>query len=261
MSAVARLRDGLLLSAGTLSVLRVPAPSTVDRRVAGVAMATAPLTVLPLALAAGVVALVADRLGLPPLVTAVLAVGTLALGTRALHWDGLADTADGLTASYDAERALAVMRTGDVGPAGTVAVVLVAGLQVAALAPVVDHDRGWLAVVLLVCASRGALAVACARGVPAARPDGLGAAHVGSVPPAVAVVVVLVVVAASVGATALLGSPWAGLAGTLAALAVTLGVVLRCVRRVGGVTGDVLGACVELSLAALLVAASVVASD
>lgn len=256
MSAVARLRDGLLLSAGTLSVIPTPAPRSVDRGVAGVAMATAPLTVLPLALVAGAVALAGDRLGLPPLVVALLVVGMLALGTRALHWDGLADTADGLTASYDAERALAVMRTGDVGPAGTVAVVVVAGLQAAGLSSVVDHERGWLAVVLLVCASRGALALACARGVPAARPDGLGAVHAGSVPPAAVAVVLLVVAVASAAATTLLGSPWAGAAGALATVVATLAVVHRCVRRIGGVTGDVLGAGVELSLAALLVTAS-----
>jgi adenosylcobinamide-GDP ribazoletransferase len=256
VSRVARLRDGVLLSAGTLSVLPTPAPRTVDREVAGIAMVLAPLTVLPLALGSGAVALVADRLGLPPLVTALLVVGTLALGTRALHWDGLADTVDGLTASYDAERALRVMRTGDVGPAGTVAVVVVAGLQAAALSSVVGHDHGWLAVVLLVCASRGALALACARGVPPARREGLGAIHAGSVPPAAVALALAVVTAASAGATALLGSPYPGAAGALAAVAVTLAVVHRCVRRIGGVTGDVLGAAVELSFTALLVAAS-----
>jgi len=249
------VRDGLLLAVGTLTVLRVPPPRVVDRAVAGVAMALAPLAVLPLAVAAGAVVLLGDVTGLPPLVVGVMVVGVLALGTRVLHWDGLADTADGLTASYDAPRSLEVMRTGDVGPAGGVAVVLVAMLQVAALAALVPRPHAWASVALLVCASRGALVLACARGVPAARPDGLGAVHAESVGwPAVAVVTVLSAVLAGTAA-GLAGSPWPGAAGALASVAVVLGLVLRCVRRLGGVTGDVLGACVELSLAALLVGA------
>ena len=126
--------------------------------------------------------LVGEWIDLPPLATAYVVLLALALGTRAFHWDGLADTADGLTASYSPERSLEVMRTGPVGPAGVVAVVLVAGLQAAALASVIRHEHGWLAAGLLVCASRACLALACVRGVPAARADGLGATHIGSVP-------------------------------------------------------------------------------
>lgn len=250
------LRDGLVLAVGTLTVLRVPAPRRVDRTTAGVAMTLAPLAVLPLALAASGVVLLGEVVGLPAPVVGLLVVAVLALGTRALHWDGLADTADGLTASYDRERSLAVMRTGDVGPAGAVAVVIVAGLQVAALAAVVEREHGWLAVGLLVCASRSTLALACARGVPAARPEGLGAVHAESVPVPAAVAVLAVGALLAMLASGLSGAPWPGLVGAVVAVTVVLVVLLRCVRRLGGVTGDVLGACVELGLAALLVAVS-----
>lgn len=252
----APLRDGLLLAVGTLTVLRVPAPRAVDRASAGVAMTVAQLAALPLGLLAAGVVLLGDLAGLPPLVIGLVVVAALALGTRSLHWDGLADTADGLTASYDRERSLAVMRTGDVGPAGTVSIVTVAGLQVAAIGALVPEQHGWLTVGLLVCASRSALALACARGVPPARPDGLGAVHAGSVPLPVAVGVTAAAGALSVLAAALVGSAWPGLFGAVAATAVVIGVVVRCVRRLGGVTGDVLGACIELSLAVLLVASS-----
>lgn len=250
------VRDAWLLATGTLTAVRVPPPSRVDRQVAGVAMLLAPLAVLPLGVGVAAVVLAAGRIGLPPLATAYVVLVTLALGTRAFHWDGLADTADGLTASYSPARSLEVMRTGPVGPAGVVAVVLVGGLQAAGLAAVVRHDHGWWVAGVLVCVSRSALALACVRGVPAARADGLGVTHVGSVP-VVAAVASLVVAGVVVGlAGAGLGSPWSTLLGLVVMVAVVLALLLRCVRRLGGITGDVLGAAVEVSFAVLVLAAA-----
>ncbi|WP_307814165.1 adenosylcobinamide-GDP ribazoletransferase [Nocardioides baculatus] len=250
------LRDAWLLATGTLTAVRVPPPSRVDRPVAGLAMVLAPVAVLPLAVVAAILALLGDRFGLAPLATAYVVLLALALGTRAFHWDGLADTADGLTASYSPERSLEVMRTGPVGPAGVVAVVLVAGLQAAALASVIRHEHGWVAVGLLVCASRACLAIACVSGVPAARADGLGATHIGSVPDvgallSLALTIVLVALAGFV-----LGSVWPLLVGLALMLAAVVALVFRCVRRLGGITGDVLGAAVEVSFAVLVLAAA-----
>ena len=97
-------------------------------------MVLAPLAALPLGLAVGLVVWSGGLLGLPTLAIGLLAVGVLAMGSRAFHVDGLADTADGLTASYDRERSLAVMKSGAAGPAGVAAVVVVLGLQATALA-------------------------------------------------------------------------------------------------------------------------------
>lgn len=250
------LRDAWLLATGTLTAVRVPPPRRVDRAVAGLAMVLAPVAVLPLGLAAALVVLAGDGLGLPPLATAYVVLLALALLTRAFHWDGLADTADGLTASYSAERSLEVMRTGPVGPAGVVAVVLVSGLQAAGLTAVVRADAGWWVVGLLVCASRVALPLACVRGVPAARASGLGATHIGAVPVLGAAAALVVVAAAVVLAGVGLGSPWTLLAGLVAAVVVVLVVLVRCTRRLGGITGDVLGAVVEVSFAVLVLAAA-----
>lgn len=252
------LRDAWLLATGTLTAVRVPSPSRVDRSVAGLAMALAPVAAMPLGIAAGLVVLVGDLVGLPALATAYVVVLALALGTRAFHWDGLADTADGLTASYSPERSLEVMRTGPVGPAGVVAVVLVTGLQAAGLTAVVRHDHAWWAVALLVCASRVALPLACVRGVPAARPDGLGATHVGAVPFVGAAASLLVAVALVATAGHGLGSAWPALVGLLLVVAAVVALLVRCVRRLGGVTGDVLGAAVEVSFALLVLAAATV---
>jgi adenosylcobinamide-GDP ribazoletransferase len=250
------LRDAWLLATGTLTAVRVPSPSRVDRSVAGLAMVLAPLAVLPLAVVAAVVVLVGDWIDLPPLATAYVVVLALALGTRAFHWDGLADTADGLTASYSPERSLEVMRTGPVGPAGVVAVVLVAGLQAAGLTAVVRHEHGWWVVALLVCASRACLALACVRGVPSARVGGLGATYIGAVPVVGAAAVLLVLLCAVAAAGLGLGSVRPLLGGAVVMVVAVVVLLLRCVRRLGGITGDVLGAAVEVSFAVLVLAAA-----
>lgn len=222
-------------------------------------MLLAPLAVLPLAVAAGALALAGSALDWPGLLVGLVTVGGLALGTRALHLDGLADTVDGLGTGWDRERALSVMRRGDVGPMGVVALVLVLGAQAAAIGVLVTDWRSAAGLAVLVCCSRAVLAVVCRRGVPAARPGGLGAAVAGSVP-RVAALATWVVVAALLGLVwAWLGSDWAAGVGT-ALLAVAAGALLVawCVRRLGGVTGDVMGACVEVAFTVLLLGAAAV---
>lgn len=223
-------------------------------------MLLAPVAVLPLGLVVVLVLLLGGEVGLPPLATGLLVVGALALGTRVLHWDGLSDVADGLTASYDRERSLAVMRTGTSGPAGTLAVVLVVGLQAVgfgALSLTVSSTAGALLAGAAVVVSRCALATACARPVPSARPEGLGATVAGTVPvwaaalswaAGLALLAWLLAVAG--------GDPLRAALAVALALVVVLLLLRRCTRRLGGVTGDVLGAAVELSLAALLLALS-----
>ncbi len=139
-------------------------------------MSLAPLVGLGLgALAAAVVNL--GRHGWSPLLTATLAVALLAIATRGLHLDGLADTADGLGSGRPAADALALMRRGDIGPFGVVTLILVLLLQVGATA-----EAPWWALLVAVPMGRVGLLLACGRGVPAARPDGLGATVAGSVP-------------------------------------------------------------------------------
>ena len=246
----------LRLAVGTLTVLPTGAVH-VDRATARGAMLLAPVAVLPLALPAAVVGGAGAALALPGPAVGLLVVAVLALGSRALHLDGLADTVDGLGAGWDRERALAVMRRGDVGPMGVVALVLVLGLQAVAVGAVVT---GWASaggLVVLVCCSRAALAVACRTGVPAARPTGLGAAVAGTVP-VVAAVATWVVVGALLALTwALLGGSVVGaLVSALLALVAALALVGWCWRRLGGVTGDALGAVVEVTLTVLLLGAA-----
>lgn len=249
--------DAWRLALGTLTAIPVKPPRAVDRRVAGTAMLLAPLAVIPLALAVALTLWAGRELELAPIAVGILAVGVLAAASRAFHLDGLADTADGLTSSYDRERSLAVMKTGDTGPAGAAAIVIVLGVQAGALASIATAPNGpWLAA-LLVCVSRGAMAVTCVRGIPAARRDGLGQTYVGSVAPAWTALVWLTLTAAmSLGFVLADEQWWRGPICAVVAL-LTIGLLVRrAAARLGGVTGDIFGACVEVSLAALLLAAS-----
>jgi adenosylcobinamide-GDP ribazoletransferase len=259
--------DPLRLVVGTLTVLPTPPPTRVDRRVGSRAMTLAPLAGLLLA-AAGVALLWslgwAGRAwaGPPtsPTLAAVLAVGLLALLTRAMHLDGLADTVDGLGSRRPAAEALAIMRRGDVGPFGVVALVMVVLVQVLALGQLMERGLGPASLVLGLAVSRLALPLLCLQGVRAARADGLGSPVVGSVAPWQAVVSLLLTAAVllplllvGLGPGAVpLPLPSAAVAGALG-LGVAALLAWRAVRRLGGLTGDVLGAAVEATFTTVLV--------
>ncbi|GAA3549361.1 hypothetical protein GCM10022222_36250 [Amycolatopsis ultiminotia] len=189
-------------------------------------------------------------MGLPALAVAALTLGVVALGSRGLHLDGLADTADGLGASYDRAKALDVMRRGDSGPTGVATLVFVLLVQVGALAGAISAGHGAAAAVAGVLAGRCTLSLACARGVPSARDEGLGATVAGSVPIPATVVVAAVAAALTTLAPGI--AWWRGpLAIALGYLVVAL-LLIRCTRRLGGITGDVLGAGVETATATVL---------
>lgn len=247
--------DALRLSFGLLTVLpagRVHA----DRDVAGAAMTAAPAIGLVLGALAALVGAVGGLAGLDNLTASVLAVATLVFLTGGLHLDGLADTADGLGSGPARNRALAVMRTSDIGPFGVVAVVLALLAEVAALAEVGSPPSWKVAAAVAVAAATGRLAACCAcmRGFWAARPEGLGALVIGTVRPLAALGACLAVlaVAAVSGAASGLGALRAA-AAVLVGLACAFLLLVRAQRRLGGSTGDVLGALVEVATAAALV--------
>jgi adenosylcobinamide-GDP ribazoletransferase len=255
--------SGLRLSVTLLTVVPLRSRVTeLSRATVAAAMMWAPAVGLLLGVAAAAVLVVADRpLGAGPLTAAGLAVATLALLTRALHLDGLADLADGLGSGQPAPIALDIMRRSDIGPFGTVTLVLTLLIQVAALAQAeaAGDGRGPAALIAAVVTGRLALTWACRRGVPAARRQGLGALVAGTVRPALAVLITLAVLAATVAvALVVIGQP---LGRTLplavvAGLAAAFAVQRHAVRRLGGITGDVLGALIEVAATVTLVVAS-----
>jgi adenosylcobinamide-GDP ribazoletransferase len=239
----------LALALSLLTVLPVPAPAPTPRIAAG-ALRWAPLVGVLLGAAGGGVLVGLAALGVPALVAGLMTVGFLALATRGMHVDGLADTADGLGCFGPPERALGVMRDGGAGPFAVVTLLVLLGAQAAALAELAGH--GWRAVASVALAAavgRAAFGWVARRGVPAARPSGLGATVAGSQPwwvpvawsaglavAALPVLQVRAVVGVALGAVLVVALSW------------------HTHRRFGGMTGDVLGAANEVATAAVLVA-------
>lgn len=265
--------NAVRLMLGTLTVLPVRSPALVDRQVAGRAMVLAPAGAAALAVVAGFPLALVERYAVPvgPLLLAGLTIGLLAFLTRAIHLDGLADTADGLGSGRHGEPALAIMRKSDTGPFGVVTLLLVLLIQVAALAQSLSAGHGPAALVTALVVSRAVLPVLCTPAFPAARADGLGRTVAGtvSVPRAGLAVllatalagVLLVCVVALGGVDPARASTPAlimGLGvGALLALAAGVALALHASRRLGGVTGDVYGAAVEATFTTALVLAAI----
>ena len=239
------LGAGLRLAVTTLTVLPIRG-GRVDRAAAAVAMSAAPAVGALLGLALAGILWSLRAAGAPALVAAGVTVAAAALLTRGLH---LADTVDALGSYRTGHPALEIMKKPDIGPFGVVAIVLALLIQAAALT---EATAG--TVVLAWATGRLAVPLACRRGVPAARPQGLGALVAGTVPAAAAALVAATVVVAAMAATP--DRPWHGPAVVVASLLAVLLLVGHAVRRFGGITGDVLGAAVELATTVALVGLS-----
>jgi adenosylcobinamide-GDP ribazoletransferase len=236
-----------------LLLTRLPVPVTLTApRGAATAWAWPVAGAVVAALAAGV-GWLALAAGLPAGISAGLVLVTLVLATGALHEDGLADTADGLFGCHTRERRLEILRDSRIGTYGVVALVLVLGLRWQAIAVLVASPGGLLAAVLTAAVLSRAAMAGVAMALPPARPDGLSAAT-GRLPAAA----VAVGVALAFG-LALVLAGWA--AALMGALAAGLGalIVARAARaRIGGQTGDILGASQQVAEVGVLISLMVV---
>jgi adenosylcobinamide-GDP ribazoletransferase len=193
----------------------------------------------------------ANGCGLPPAISAALAVASTAFVTGALHEDGLADTADGFGGGSTRERKLEIMRDSRIGTFGALALLFSVLLRWAALSALAMPSMVFAALVASHAAARAIMPVFMRLASPA-RIDGLSA-NTGAIPDSSAIA------AAVIGGAALLFLGVSGAVLAAVALAILLFASRRlCQRQIGGQTGDVLGAVEQLSeITVLLIACAI----
>ncbi|MHA3977694.1 adenosylcobinamide-GDP ribazoletransferase [Halovulum sp. GXIMD14794] len=206
-----------------------------------------PLAGLVVGSASAAVWWLAMALGVPPLAAAGLAIATQALITGGLHEDGLADLADGLGSGAPRERALEIMRDSRIGAHGALALGLSLLLRVAALSAL-DPLAGATALILANVLSRAFVALSLAT-LPYARSDGLAA---GGQTGGRGMMLSLILTLALVLVLGRLG----GVLALVVALLAWGWICWRLMRRLGGHTGDGLGATEQIVQIAALVTLS-----
>jgi adenosylcobinamide-GDP ribazoletransferase len=191
----------------------------------------------------------------PPLVTSALIVTIGALVTGSLHLDGLADTADGFGGGRTREDMLRIMRDHAVGSYGAVALVLGIVLKAAAIAALVDRADAWRYLILAPALGRWSpvllsTTLPYARGLEDIPSKGAVAGLMRRRELVTSTVCAVLISAGTTG--------WRAIMFCLLILAITALWGWFCARRIHGVTGDTLGAAVEISeIAVLLLAVAV----
>ncbi len=204
-----------------------------------------PLAGAVLGTLAGLAGMAALWVGLPTIIAALLALAVLIITSGAMHEDGLADTADGFWGGWSPEMRLQIMKDSQIGTYGVLALLLSLGLRTAALSEIFAGGAVLLPMIAVAAMSRGFLPAVMAA-LPHARPHGL-AHSVGRPSQQTALLaagVGLAIAALSIGALSLLALIGVGL------VALFVGAVAH--RKIGGQTGDILGATQQLGEIAVL---------
>ena len=186
----------------------------------------------------------------PPLLASAIMIVLMMAVSGCFHMDGLADTADGFLSARPKERILEIMKDSRIGAMGVVAVVSVIVLKIAALASIPGR-RHWLIIFLMPFAGRCALVLGMATASYARTQGGLVSAF-GKPHWLVTALALLSLAAISWGVMGILGLVAVGLA-----MISTVLLSFWCKRKIGGFTGDTLGAACEVAeMIPALIAAS-----
>lgn len=235
--ALAQARLALMLLT-RLPAGRLPEPAPAI----GASVWAFPLAGLAVGGLAALILAAALALHLPPALAAGLALAAQVALTGALHEDGLADLADGLWGGRSPERRLEIMRDSRIGSYGAVALILSLGLRWQALAVLAANPLAPLALIALAMTSRVAPALLLAT-LPPARAEGMGASATGAPIPRALAAAALALAPVLALTPALPAAPLMVLVQAL----LTLGLARLALARLGGQTGDVLGASQQLA--------------
>jgi adenosylcobinamide-GDP ribazoletransferase len=227
-----------------LTILPVPEPAgPFDRALGGAVIGSTPLVGAVLGGIAATTAFGLSYTDLPVLMVGLLVVGLLAVLTRGMHVDGLADTADGLGCFGPPERVHEVMHSGSTGPFGAATLVVVLGAQASGFGALVEQGN-WAAIVFVVFVSRISPVIGCRIKLHATAKSRFGELTAGTQRLTIPFWVAGAVIAGFVI------DPEPPILGAVTAVAVAAFAWLftaHCSRRFDGVNGDVLGALIELS--------------
>jgi adenosylcobinamide-GDP ribazoletransferase len=182
----------------------------------------------------------------PPLVTAVLIVAIEAALTGAMHFDGLADTADGFGGGRTRADVLRIMRDHAIGSYGAIVLALVIGLKIATISTLAASRYAVPGLLLAPVLGRWSAVILSATEAYARPPEDDGPNSVGSPTRFVGRTELIIATVTTVTLAAAVGRWYGGAAFLLVAVdSVCWG--WHCRRRIGGVTGDTLGAGIEIS--------------
>lgn len=176
----------------------------------------------------------------PAPVSSALVALTLVAISGGLHLDGLSDTADGFLSARPREEVLRIMKDSHVGAMGVIAIAGTLATKITALRSLGEATFPQAAF-LMPLAGRCGLVFALAI-LPAARADGLGSRFCGKCSTAVLVWALVVLLGGG-----WVAASWAGLAAAAIVLAATLAFAAWAYRKIGGATGDTLGATCEIA--------------
>ncbi|KXF77109.1 cobalamin synthase [Paramesorhizobium deserti] len=212
-----------------------------------------PLAGAVIALPAAFALILASLFNLPPMVTGMIAIAVLAAVTGALHEDGLADVADGFFGGATEKQRLEIMKDSRIGTFAALALIVSIGLRTLLLAAIIERAGPGLAALALIgteAASRAVL-VQFWHMLPSARPGGLadgagspdGTAAFTALLAGFLILIVTYVPAGGIGGLLIAG---------LLCAAATFGFANLCTLKIGGQTGDALGAVQQIAAVALL---------
>jgi len=222
---------------------------TVDVQAVRYALALTPIVSLVVSGAAAITGQILFAITDSRLLMAIAIVASELYFTGSLHADAVADTADGFSAArkMGRERGLAAMKDSSVGAMGALALFFTYTAQIA-MVTLLANPWFWIPVGIV---ARTSISFLCSSGTPSARRDGIGRTFIGAISKRLLIVNTTVTLLLLWGALTLLPLRFAPILVTLAIL-VLVGLILtlfkrRSIGRLGGLTGDVLGAGLEIA--------------